>query len=81
MYFTVDKLQIHYSEVKDILAEAIRKNPDNDNVVKLRAGFHYIMNHLVDNEIRLNRADMQITHLSAQLREELKKTLIKPPIK
>ena len=81
MYFTVDKLQIHYSEVKDILAEAIRKNPDNDNVIKLRAGFHYIMNHLVDNEIRLNRADMQITHLSAQLREELKKTLIKPPIK
>lgn len=81
MYFTVDKLQIHYSEVKDILSEAIRKNPDNDNVIKLRAGFHYIMNHLVDNEIRLNRADMQITHLSAQLREELKKTLIKPPIK
>lgn len=81
MYFTVDKLQIHYSEVKDILAEAIRKNPDNDNVIKLRAGFHYIMNHLVDNEIRLNRADMQITHLSAQLREELKKTLITPPIK
>jgi hypothetical protein len=81
MYFTVDKLQIHYSEVKDILAEAIRKNPNNDNVIKLRAGFHYIMNHLVDNEIRLNRADMQITHLSAQLREELKKTLITPPIK
>ena len=81
MYFTVDKLQIHYSEVKDILAEAIRKNPDNDNVIKLRAGSHYIMNHLVDNEIRLNRADMQITHLSAQLREELKKTLITPPIK
>ena len=81
MYFTVDKLQIHYSEVKDILSEAIRKNPDNDNVIKLRAGFHYIMNHLVDNEIRLNRADMQITHLSAQLREELKKTLITPPIK
>ena len=81
MYFTVDKLQIHYSEVKDILSEAIRKNPDNDNVIKLRAGFHYIMNHLVDNEIRLNRADMQITHLSAQLREELKKTLITPLIK
>ena len=81
MYFTVDKLQIHYSEVKDILAEAIRKNPDNDNIIKLRAGFHYIMNHLIDNEIRLNRADMQITHLSAQLREELKKTLISPPIK
>ena len=77
MYFTVDKLQIHYSEVKDILAEAIRKNPDNDNVIKLRAGFHYIMNHLVDNEIRLNRADMQITHLSAQLREELKKNFNK----
>ena len=81
MYFTVDKLQIHYSEVKDILAEAIRKSPDNDNIIKLRAGFHYIMNHLIDNEIRLNRADMQITHLSAQLREELKKTLISPPIK
>ena len=81
MYFTVDKLQIYYSEVKDILAEAIRKSPDNDNIIKLRAGFHYIMNHLIDNEIRLNRADMQITHLSAQLREELKKTLISPPIK
>lgn len=81
MYFTVDKLQIHYSEVKDILAEAIRKSPDNDNIIKLRAGFHYIMNHLIDNDIRLNRADMQITHLSAQLREELKKTLISPPIK
>ena len=81
MYFTVDKLQIHYSEVKDILAEAIRKSPDNDNIIKLRAGFHYIMNHLIDNEIRLNRADMQITHLSAQLREELKKTLISSPIK
>ena len=80
IHFTVDKLQIHYSEVKDILAEAIKKSPDNDNVVKLRAGFHYIMNHLLDNEIRLNRADMQIMHLSAQLREELRKTLIKPPI-
>ena len=81
IHFTIDKLQIHYSEVKDILAEAIRKSPDNDNIIKLRAGFHYIMNHLIDNEIRLNRADMQITHLSAQLREELKKTLISPPIK
>jgi len=80
IYFTVDKLQTHYSEVRDILAEAIRKNPDNENVVKLRSGFHYIMNHLLDNEIRLNRADMQISHLSAQLREELKKTLVKPPI-
>jgi hypothetical protein len=74
MYFTIDKLQIHYSEVRDILAEAIKKSPDNDNVIKLRAGFHYIMNHLVENEIRLNRAESQITHLSAQLREELKKT-------
>jgi len=74
MYFTVDKLQIHYSEVRDILAEAIAKSPDNENVIKLRAGFHYIMNHLVDNEIRLNRADMEIYNLSAQLREELKKT-------
>ena len=74
MYFTVDKLQIHYSGVRDILAEAIAKSPDNENVIKLRAGFHYIMNHLVDNEIRLNRADMEIRNLSAQLREELKKT-------
>ena len=74
MYFTVDKLQIHYSEVRDILAEAIAKSPDNENVIKLRAGFHYIMNHLVDNEIRLNRAEMEIYNLSAQLREELKKT-------
>jgi hypothetical protein len=76
MYFTIDKLQIHYSEVRDILAEAIKKSPDNDNVIKLRAGFHYIMNHLVENEIRLNKAEMEINHLSAQLREELKKTLL-----
>jgi len=76
MYFTMDKLQIHYSEVRDILAEAIKKSPDNDNVIKLRAGFHYIMNHLVENEIRLNKAEMEINHLSAQLREELKKTLL-----
>lgn len=74
MYFTVDKLQIHYSEVRDILAEAIAKSPDNENVIKLRAGFHYIMNHLVDNEIRLNRAENEVWNLSAQLREELKKT-------
>ena len=74
MYFTMDKLQIHYSEVRDILAEAIKKSPDNDNVIKLRAGFHYIMNHLVENEIRLNRAENEIWNLSAQLREELKKT-------
>ena len=74
MYFTIDKLQIHYSEVRDILAEAIKKSPDNDNVIKLRAGFHYIMNHLVENEIRLNRAENEIWNLSAQLREELKKT-------
>jgi len=76
MYFTIDKLQIHYSEVRDILAEAIKKSPDNDNVIKLRTGFHYIMNHLVENEIRLNKAEMEINHLSAQLREELKKTLL-----
>jgi hypothetical protein len=76
MYFTIDKLQIHYSEVKDILSDAIQKAPDNENVIKLRAGFHYIMNHLVENEIRLNKAEMEINHLSAQLREELKKTLL-----
>ena len=76
MYFTIDKLQIHYSEVKEILYDAIQKAPDNDNVIKLRAGFHYIMNHLVENEIRLNKAEMEINHLSAQLREELKKTLL-----
>lgn len=80
IHFTVDKLQLHYEEVRDILAEAIRKNPDNENIIKMRIGFHYIMNHLLDNEIRLNRADMQITHLSAQLREELKKTMVFPPI-
>jgi hypothetical protein len=76
MYFTTDKLQIHYSEVKEILSDAIQKAPDNENVIKLRAGFHYIMNHLVENEIRLNKAEMEINHLSAQLREELKKTLL-----
>ena len=75
MYFTIDKLQIHYSEVKEILSDAIQKAPDNENVIKLRAGFQYIMNHLVENEIRLNKAEMEINHLSAQLREELKKTL------
>lgn len=75
IYFTIDKLQIHYSEVKEILSDAIQKAPDNENVIKLRAGFHYIMNHLVENEIRLNKAEMEINHLSAQLREELKKTL------
>jgi len=76
MYFTIDKLQIHYSEVKEILSDAIQKAPDNENVIKLRAGFHYIMNHLVENEIRLNKAEMEINHLSAQLREEVKKTLL-----
>ena len=76
MYFTIDKLQIHYSEVKEILSDAIQKAPDNENVIKLQAGFHYIMNHLVENEIRLNKAEMEINHLSAQLREELKKTLL-----
>ena len=76
IYFTVDKLQTHYSEVRDILAEAIRKNPDNENVVKLRSGFHYIMNHLLDNEIRLNKAEMEINLLTAKLREELKKSLL-----
>jgi hypothetical protein len=76
IYFTIDKLQIHYNEVKDILSDAIQKAPDNENVIKLRAGFQYIMNHLVENEIRLNKAEMEINHLSAQLREELKKTLL-----
>ena len=80
IHFTIDKLQIHYSEVRDILSEAIQKSPENDNVIKLRAGFHYIMNHLLDNEIRLNRAENEVWNLSAQLREELRKTLIKPPI-
>ena len=81
IHFTVDKLQIHYNEVRDILAEAISKNPDNDNIIKLRAGFHYIMNHLLDNEIRLNRAENENWNLSAQLREELRKKIIFPPIK
>jgi hypothetical protein len=76
MYFTQDKLQIHYNEIRDILAEAIRKSPDNDNVIKLRAGFHYIMNHLVDNEMRLNRAEMELNSVYAQLREEIKKSLL-----
>ena len=77
MYFTQDKLQIHYSEIREVLAEAIRKSPNNENVVKLRAGFHYIMNHLIDNEMRLKRTEMELDSVYAELREELKKSLLK----
>ena len=76
MYFTRDKLQIHYSEVKKIISDALDKSPDSDKLIALKQGFIYIMNHLLENEIRLNKAEMEINLLTAQLREELKKSLL-----
>lgn len=76
MYFTVDKLQTHYSEVKKIISDALDKSPESDKLIALKQGFIYIMNHLLENEIRLNKAEMEINLLTAQLREELKKSLL-----
>lgn len=76
MYFTPDKLQTHYSEVKKIISDALDKSPDSDKLIALKQGFIYIMNHLLENEIRLNKAEMEINLLTAKLREELKKSLL-----